>query len=153
MPYTYTVKMSATAVTAAITLIQVKAGCPVEVISASISQVTKTSTEILRVAVLRKSATATVTSATPGPLETTAPAALSVGGTSATGINASGEGTDSTILHDDHWNVINGTWLWLPVPEERIWVPTAGFIALKLFTAPAASMTMSAYIKIKEYQG
>lgn len=154
MPYTYIAEINATAFTAARTLVQVKAGasCALEIIAVGISQVTKSTSELWRVSVLRKTAAATVTSFTPLKMESTLPASLAVGGTSATGYNATAEGTDGDILHEDHFNLLNGGWLWLPVPDERIWVPPSGIIAVKNFTTPAASTTLTAYIKWKEYQ-
>jgi hypothetical protein len=154
MPYAYTLRLAATAQTAAKTLLQIKAGnAACQLVSAHFSQVTKTTSEILSIQILRKSAAATVTSATPAPLESTAPAALAVGSTSGTGTNASGEGTDGAILHEENWNVLNGVWQYLPVPEERIWIPVGGILGIKLNTAPAASMTITALCKFIEFQG
>lgn len=153
--YVYIVRFGPTAVTAAKTLVQIKTGVNngIEVLSAKISQVTKTSSELLRVGVLRKTAAATVTAFTPLELSTQDPASAVNVSTSGTGVDASAEGSDSDILEEDHWNVLNGSWLYLPVPEERIWVPNGSFIALKLFTAPAASMTIAGWIRYREYQG
>jgi hypothetical protein len=155
MPYTYIARVSATAFTTGVTLIQVKAGsaAPVEILECGISQITKTTAEIWRVAALRKTGAATVTSFTPLKMESTQPAALAVGGTAATGHTASAEGTDGDILHEDHWNIMGGSWLWLPIPEERIWVPPAGIFALKNFTTPAASTVLTAWVKFREIQG
>src|SRR4051812_27829888 len=119
---TYVVGLSSTAVTAAKTLIQIKAGAsaPLEIISCRVSQISKTTTELLNIQVLRKTVAATVSSATPLKLDPGNPTAAAVGGTSATGTNATVEGTDSDVLVSEVWNVLNGVWTYLPLPEERI---------------------------------
>jgi hypothetical protein len=48
---------------------------------------------------------------------------------------ATAEGTDGVIEQDDTFNVLAG-YLYLPVPEERIWVPPSGIIALKFPATP-----------------
>lgn len=150
---TYAVRLAPTAITAGKTLIQIKSGSasPLEILSARIFQVTKTTSEMLEVNILRKTAAATVTSATPLKADPNDPASGAVGGTSATGTNATAEGTDGDILEDGMWNVLNGEWLYMPLPEDRIWVPAAGIIALKLVTSPAASMTIGAIVRYAEY--
>lgn len=151
--YIYAVRFAPTALTTAKTLIQIKAGAAaIDIIEARIYQITKTSSELLALQWLRKSAAATVTSATPLKMNPGDPAALAVGGTSATGVNASAEGTDGDILVEDVWNVLNGSWIYLPTPEDRIRIPQAGILGLKLNTAPAASMTIGALIHFEEVQ-
>jgi hypothetical protein len=153
--YLYEVNLDPVAVTIAKTLIQVKAGSAagLELIEAVLYQTTKTTSEMLRVAFARKSAAATVTSVTPLKVGGAAdPAALAVGGTSATGVNASAEGTDTDVLGQGGFNVLNGEVMRLPIPEGRIWVPAGAILGLKLFTAPAASMTIGGYLRFREYQ-
>jgi hypothetical protein len=151
---TYIVYMDNTAITTAKTLVQIKAGtgAGLEIISAKVSQLTKTSSELLNLQIVRKTAAATVTSFTPLKLDPNDPTAAAVGGTSATGVNASAEGTNGDILVHEVWNILNGEWNYLPVPEERIWVPAGGIIALKLNTAPAASMNTIVEVKFREHQ-
>lgn len=148
----YNVLMSNVAVTGAITLTQIKAGAaiPLQIIRASVSQSNSTTSTQLRIYLIRKSAAATVTSFTAlltGP--TTDPAASAVGGTAATGTNASGEGTDGDILIQDVWNYLNG-WLYLPTPKEYPFVNGAGIIGLKYPTAPGASLTTTATMIFEE---
>ena len=151
--YLYTVRMNAVAVTAAKTLIQIKAGAAaIDLVELRIHQVTKTDNEMLEVQILRKSAAATVTSFTPIKTNPNDPTALAVGGTAATGTNASAEGTDADILDEDIWNVILGSWKQLDIPEGRFREQQGGIIALKLNTAPAASMTIGAIAKFLEYR-
>src|SRR4051812_31432253 len=119
--YTYYAEMLSTAITAAKTLVQIKAGAaPIDIVEIILSQVTKTTSELLELRLLRKSAAATVTSFTPLKFNPGDPTSLAAGGTSATGYNASSEGTDTDVLRKEHWNVINGVWQYLPVPEARI---------------------------------
>lgn len=149
---TYTVRLAPTAQTAAKTLLQVKAGnAALELVRVKAFQTNKTASEQWEMQVLRKSAAATVTSFTPLKMDPNDPTSLAVGGTAATGTNASAEGTDGDILDDDGWNIINGAWLYLPVPDDRIWVPPAGIIAVKLNTAPAASTTIGIELSFNEY--
>jgi hypothetical protein len=147
----YVVNMTNVAVTGAITLIQIKAGATrmVMLLRASVSQSNMTTMAMQRVQILRKTGTATVTSYTPLLYSPSQPAADAAGGTSATGTNASNEGTDGDILVNDTFNILNG-WLWIPTPEERIVVPPGGFIGLKLPTAPGSSMTTTAQMVFYE---
>lgn len=151
--YTYAVRLTPTAQTAAKTLIQIKTGAaPIELLSFRINQITLKATEMWSLQIIRKSATATVTSFTPLQYNPGDPASLAVGGTSATGTNASAEGTDGDIDFESYWNIISGEYLWLPVPEERIWVPQTAFIALKLNTAPSASSTIGCTVVYREWR-
>ena len=152
--YVYVVRLASTAQTTAKTLIQIKAGAaPIDIIRCEVGQVTKTTSELLSIQLLRKSAAATVTSATPLLVSsTTQPAALAIGGATSTGTNASAEGTDTDILYEEVWNILNGSWVFLPVPEERHRIPQAGFWGLKLATAPAASMSIEAVVTFEEVQ-
>lgn len=148
----YVVSMTRVAVTGAITLIQVKAGAtvPLQIIRATVAQSGSTTSTQLPVQINRKSAAATVTSFTPlarGP--STDPAASAVGGTSATGTNASGEGTDSNILVQDVWNYLNG-WLFLPSPKEWPVIDAAGIVGLKFPVAPGSSVTVTADVVFEE---
>lgn len=156
--YIYSVVMAPTAVTAAKTLIQVKTGAaPVDLLDARIYQVTKTSSELLAVQLHQYivPTAGTVTSVTPLKSNHLDPAALAVGGTSATGTNASAEpsgGTDN-LVYSTNWNVLNGEWYFLDIPEGRIRAAQGGdLITLKLNTAPAASMTIGAVLRFIEYQ-
>lgn len=150
----YSVELVNTAVTGAITLVQIKAGSArlVTILRAWCGQSNLTASAMQRIQILRKSAAATVSSATPLLLDAGDAAAGSVGGTAATGTNASVEGTDGDVLVDTDFNVLNG-WLWVPTPEERIIVGPAGFIAIKFPGAPASSMTTSAGFLFGEQGG
>jgi hypothetical protein len=150
--YTYEVRNGGVSISTAITVIQIKAGASaLEILRASIGQKGSTASAIERIGLVRKSAAATVTSATPLKLRPGDPAALAVGGTTATGITATAEGTDTDVLVDECFNIANGTWAWLPTPEERLWVPQGGIVALKFLTAPAAQ-TWYASVKFRELQ-
>jgi hypothetical protein len=151
--FVFYAEMPSTAITAAKTLLQIKAGAAaLELLEFRLSQVSKTTSELLEVQILRKSGAATVTSFTPLEMQPAGPAALAVGGTAATGYNASAEGTNTDILYKSHWNVLNGEYVYLPTPEGRIWVAQTGILGIKLNTAPAASMTMICTALFIEYQ-
>ncbi len=148
----YVVNMTRVAVTGAITLIQVKAGANagLEIVRASFAQSGSTTSTMQPIQINRKSAAATVTSFTPlligGANDA---AAQAVGSTTATGTNASGEGTDTDVLIADVPNILNG-WLYLPVPEERIQVIPGGIVGLKFPVAPGSSLTVTAQVVFRE---
>jgi hypothetical protein len=153
MEYTgvYTAYMNAVSVSGAITLVQIKAGTSraVELLRVSVSQSGSTSSTMQRIQINRKSAAATVTSFTSLAMRNGDSAADAVGGTSATGTNATVEGTDTNILIVDTFNILNG-WLWVPVPEERITLPAGGIIGVKFPAAPGAALTVTASIVFAE---
>lgn len=141
----YSVYMNNVAVTGAITLVQIVNGSSaiLKLLRAWCSQSNQTSSAQQRIQINRKSGAATVTSFTPAQFDPGDAASGATGGSSATGTNASAEGTDSTVLLADNFNVLTG-WLWVPTPEERIIIPPSGIVGLKLPTAPGSSMTVSA---------
>ena len=148
----FVLQMTNVSVSAAISLLQLKAGAttPLQLLEARISQSSSTTSTQQRAELVRKSVAATVTAFT-ALLENPADAAAAaVGGTAATGTNASAEGTDTDILLLWDFNILNGL-LWLPAPEDRIWVAPAGMIALKFPAAPSAAITVDAQIKFLEY--
>jgi hypothetical protein len=146
----YVVNMTAVSISTAITILQVKAGADaaLELLRVSCWQSSLTTSAMQRIQLLRKTAAATVTSFTPLLTSPNDAAAKAVGGTSATGTNASAEGTDGDIMVNEVFNILSG-WLYLPVPEERIQVIPAGIIALKFPAAPAA-MNVTAQIIFRE---
>ena len=151
--YLYVVRLAPTAFTASRTLIQIVAGAAaIDLVGATISQITKSTAELLRIQILRKTVAATVTSATPILLNAGDSVSLAVGGTTLTGVNASAEGTDGDVLADGVWNVLNGEYNILDIPEMRRRVPQAGIVGLKLITAPAASMTIGGMLYFIEYR-
>lgn len=147
----YVVTTTIASVSAIKTLVQIKAGSsrPLEIVRAWVNQYSTTASAQHRVQLVRKTATATVTSFTPLKLDADAPAADAVGGTSATGVDASAEGTDGDVLYEDAFNQLSG-WLYLPVPEERIRVSVGGFLGLKLPVAPAAAISIACGVVFRE---
>jgi hypothetical protein len=144
-------------ISTAITVLQLKAGANngFEIVRGSLTQYGSTTSDQEEIALVRKSVGATVTQAVIGgsggtlfyrdPNESTPSLSL---GTTATGVIATGEGTDSDYVLREAFNVLNG-WVYLPVPEERIYVPPAGIIGLKFIVAPA-SQTWDAELVIRE---
>lgn len=137
----YVVNNLAVTISTAITIIQVKAGAttPLWLVRVRLTQKGSTSSAQERVQILRKSGTATVTSFTPLLINPNSAAAAAVGGTAATGITATAEGTDGDVLVDTGFNVLNG-FEWIPTPMEMIQVNPATFIAMKFPTAPASQV-------------
>lgn len=52
-------------------------------------------------------------------------------------------------LENEQFNVLNG-WIYVPMPEDRIWIPRAGILGLRLATAPSAATTISAALVFGE---
>lgn len=125
---------SSSATTTAKTLIQIKAGAatPLEIIEAGCSGQSDTA-DAMEILILRITSTATVTSFTPLELVEAGPAADAAGGTSATGIDASSNGTAGDILVRQNVSVqAGGGFFWSKnMGGARIYVPAAGFLALK----------------------
>lgn len=153
----YTLQNNGVTIATAITALQLKAGTngPIELLRAWATQANNTTSAQCSIALVRKTAAATVTTAVAGthltklnPAHPTADASL---GTSATGITATAEGTDGDIVTAEGINVLSG-WVWVPVPEERIIVPQGGIIALKFLDAPSSSKWYCG-IRFRELRG
>lgn len=130
------------ATTTAITVIQLAtpANCVIEIVRGSGSQSSSTTSTATALGLIKKSAAATVTSRTPDPTTDGMQASKCVGGTAATGITASAEGTDATnYLWGEGLNIVGGGTLYLPVPEEREGIGPSEFIGLKHSVAPAGN--------------
>lgn len=141
-------------ISTAITIIQIKAGTSYgfEIISAALSQSNSETSQQEEIALVRKSAAATVTTAVVGThVFLTDPGGpnpnLSLG-TAATGVIGTAEGTDGDVILREGFNVLNG-WLYMPVPEERIQFRVSDIVALRFLTAPASQL-WNAKIVIRE---
>lgn len=139
----YSVVRSNVATTTAITVIQVTtvAAVGIDIVRASGSQSSSTTSAATGLGLIRKTAAATVTSRTPDPESSGMQASKCVGGATATGITATGEGTDATnYLWHEGFNIVGNGVLYLPVPEERISVGGASAsIGLKHSVAPSGN--------------
>lgn len=138
----YVVVRSNVATTTAITVIQVAtpANCVIEFTRASGGQGSSTTSTSTGLGLIKKSAAATVTSRTPDLKLDGMQASKCVGGTAATGITASAEGTDFTnYFWHEGLNIVGNGALYLPVPEERIALGPSEFIGLKHSVAPAGN--------------
>lgn len=138
----YAVVRSNVSTTTAITVIQVAtpANVAIDIIRAWGGQSSSTTSTATALGLIKKSAAATVTSRTPDPLTDGMQASKCVGGTSATGITATVEGTDATnYLWNEGLNIVGNGCLYLPVPEERIGVGPSEFIGLKHSVAPTGN--------------
>jgi len=144
-------------ISTAISALQLKPGTngPVEILRHGLSQSTSTTSAQTKGGLIRKSAAATVTTGVAGttvlknnPINPTTDASL---GTSATGITASAEGTNSELTDVRGFNVLNGLEV-LYSPEERKLVPQSGFCAETFLAAPP-SATWDAFIEFRELRG
>ena len=147
----YTINHNAIVVSTAITIIQYKAGATnkAAVVRFSIGQGLSETSTMEQIVLLRKTAAATVTSFTPIENDPDGPVAFGVGGTAATGITASAEGTDGDLLVDRAFNILNGM-EWVRSDRYELMIPAAGIIALKFPVAPA-SATWRAQLVIEEF--
>ena len=147
----YTLNHNGIVVATAITIIQYKAGATnkARVVRFSISQGLSETSTMEQIQLIRKSAAATVTSFTPIENDPDGAAAFGVGGTAATGITATVEGTHSDIIVNESFNILNG-FVWVRSAENEIVIPAAGIIAIKFPVAPA-SATWRASLVIEEF--
>lgn len=146
----YTINHNGIVVASAITIIQYKAGATnkARVVRFSISQGLSETSTMEQIQLIRKSAAATVTSFTPIENDPDGAAAFGVGGTAATGITATVEGTDGDIIVNESFNILNG-FVWVRSHPDEIVIPSAGIIAIKFPVAPA-SATWRATLVIEE---
>lgn len=148
----YTVKLANTSVSGAITLIQIKPGISSCVLlRCKVSQNSTTTSTMQDVAIGTSTGAATVTTATPSPHDFDGAAAKAVGGTSATGVNASGEGTGQSDIIRDSFNVLTG-WEKIFTPEERIEIPGGGgtFGYIRFPAAPGSAIMVNADLTFGE---
>lgn len=142
----YSVQLNAVSVSAAITLIRVTAPATMVLVllRAWVSQSSSTTSQQIRAAIQRATTDGTLTPETPEKLSPGDPAA-----TFTAGVNATAEPTLSgDPIIDEGFNVLNGL-LWVPAPEERIWIPPSGRAVLRLPAAPTA-ITISAGLIVGE---
>lgn len=130
----YSILMSAVVVSTARTLIQLNAPSThaLEIIRAWITQELSEVSTQEAIQILRVSTAGTGTAGDERALRGSQVA-------QATGTtNHTAEGTAGDILLREGFNILNG-FLYLPVPEERIYIPPSGRIALKFPVAPASA--------------
>lgn len=134
---TYIIHGDAQTIATAITILEVTAPSTGSLVlyRAWVQQSSSTTSAMQRIRILRKSATITGTASPPSAVPTEV-------GMPASGMTikwiATAEGTDGVILTEETFNVLNG-YLYLPVPEERFYVPPSGIIALKFPAAPSSA--------------
>ena len=150
--YGYLVNHNRVVVSTAITIMQIKAGAAaaLDIAEVQLYQTLSETSQQEVVQLVRKTAAATVTSFTPLKLNAGDPTAAAVGGTAATGITGTAEGTDGDVLDEWGFNVLNGM-AWVYIPELRIHVAAAGIIGVKFPVAPA-SATWTGRVKFLEQQ-
>lgn len=149
----YAIEVPALSVSAASDLLEIVAGTgkPFDILSAIITQETSESSEQLALALYRLSASGTGgTAVTPRP--TDANNAQAFGGTATKARTASGARSPAESLWREGQNVLNG-WRYVPTPEERIDVTSAGIVAIALINAPAVvtPIIVSIIVNVMEY--
>ena len=145
----YTVVMENQTIVADATLVIVHAaaawgtaGCLLEVVRCTISQnETETSQQLGAIIGRKVTAFGTYTSTTPTPHFLGAAASAIAGGTAGAaataGTDASAEGAGAvTTVHTEGFNNLNG-FLWVPTPEERLFVGPDQAVVLKIRGTPA----------------
>lgn len=149
----YSVAIDAVAVSAAQDLFGLLAtsGMAFKLHCIELGQKTLTSWEAKEIKLVRNPATATVGSggsaATPRPLNNGDAAATFTARINDTTPQTTG-GTQQ-ILFSRNWEFLNG-FFWMPAPEDRPIIAPSQGLALKLPTAPSASMTVSGYMLVEE---
>ena len=138
----YNVVRQGVATSTAISVVQVlvPATAAAEFTRCWTNQDSVTTTNQTRIQLNQNSTACTVTLQNPAPAGKGMQASKCVGGTSATGITASAEGTVTQTWWSEGFNIVNGI-LYLPVPEAR-WLlvgQAAGFAAVKFPNAPASA--------------
>lgn len=163
MPQRFTVTMENQTIVADATLVIVHAaaawgtaGCLLEVVRATISQNGSAASQQLGAILARKvTAFGTYTSTTPTPKVIGAAASGIAGGTAGAaataGTDASAEGAGAiTTISAEGFNNLNG-WLWVPTPEERIWVGPDQAIIVKLRGTPSVLTGWNATLDFLEH--
>lgn len=163
MPQRYSVVMENQTIVADATLVIVHAasswgtaGCLLEVVRCTISQnETETSNQLGAIIARKVTAFGTYTSTTPTPHIIGAAASGIAGGTAGAaataGTDASAEGAGTvTTIHAEGFNNLNG-WLWVPTPEERIWVGPDQAIIVKLRGTPTTLTGWNASLTYLEH--
>jgi hypothetical protein len=158
----YTVAMKNQTIVADATLVIIHtestakaAGSEIEILRCWASQVgTDTSDQIGILLGTKASAFGTYTSTTPGPHVLGGPASGIVGGTAGAegtaGTDAAAEGAGTvTDLINDSFNNLNG-YLWIPTPEERIFVAADTAFIMKIVGTPTSLTGWSAGVTYRE---
>lgn len=143
----YVVLVEGTSVSVAKTIAEVTAPADsaVTLLRAWVGQDVSETSEALVVGITTKSAAGAGTAFTPRKLNPRYAAA----GSTARVADFTGEGTITEDLYREAFNILNG-WLWLPVPEERITIAGGDIVGIRLRTAPAAALTISAGLVFAE---
>ncbi len=143
----YSVQLNGISVSVAKTLIRVSAPSTMTcvVLRAWVSQSESVASNQDRVILQRASTDGTGTAETPEKMEVGGPAATFTAVTNLT--------VEPTLMADpvidEGFNWLNG-WLYVPAPEERIWLPPSGRLVLRLPETPAVALTMEAGMVIGE---
>lgn len=145
----YTAGITATSISALGDLVSITAPATmaIQVTRAWITQSGNVTSE-QGLAILQRTTTDNSTGATgitPRPLEVGDPASATTCRTTPTTPNTL---TGDPLEHEG-FNWVSG-FLWVPAPEERIWIPPSGHLVLRLVNNPSAAKTVDAGINFIE---
>lgn len=130
-------------------------GSNIRILRAWCNQIGTTTSNQLGVMLAQKaSAFGTYTSTTPTPHLVGGGASLITGGTTGaeslagTDASAEGAGTVTPIVYEGFNNIVG--WVWIPTPEERVWVPDDTGIIVKIVGTPTTLTGWCAGITYEE---
>ncbi len=141
----YTQRMSPTTVATAITIVQVKAGVDsLDLLRCGVFQTGIAGDPQVRMQLVRKTVAATVTSKIP-TTHAIGGVSTAVGGTGASGVLATVEGTDGDVLHEEYFYAKQG-FIYIPTIQEQDDIRPGEIVALKFPDAPPTA-TWVAFIR------
>ena len=147
----YTASFTAVAVTAAVDFFELTAPATgmFRLLSVRIGQSTEEAdaqAEMLNINIVRYA-----TSGTGGGTATPIPHQVghAASGDVTVETNNTTQGGTPTVIVSDSWNVQIG-WLYQPAPEEAIWVPPSGILAIESPDTPADSISFSGSLTYEE---
>lgn len=154
MPYSYSATLQSGVIASCANLVQLKStGIGYDILRGWVSQSASVTSAQAPIQLVRKSAAGDVAPFTPLHVGSTGdPASSMVASSSGCGTftSTAAFGTDGDIIVRDAFNVLNG-WLYLPVPEERIFITGGGIVATR-FPIAVASETWEAGLIWREYK-
>ncbi len=146
--YSATTEIAAVAAAQTVLTVAAPADAVVVILRAYLDQLDLTASEMLRAHLQKASAAGTGTGVTAEPHEE---GDAAFGGTVLE--DHSVEPTYTGIPYEnEQFNALNG-WVWVPMPEERIYLSPSEIIGLSLDNAPSAGTTIAAGLVFGEIGG
>ncbi len=148
----YTAFFAATAVTAAVDFFEIAAPSTgmIKILSCRIGQTTEEAdaqAEMLSISIVRYSTSGSVGgTVTPTPHQV----GHAASGDTTVETNNTTQGGTPTIIIADSWNVQVG-WLYQPAPDEMIWIPPSGILAIESPDTPSDSISFTGSLTYEEF--